>query len=56
MRRNFTKTFLCHFLIHKEKHDRVKPKKETIDKILAYAKSLDVVKTRSLGKILINSN
>ena len=51
MRRNFTKYLLKNILTKKIKHKKLSPKKETINSIISYSKSLDVIKTSNLGKV-----
>ena len=51
MRRNFTNYLLKNLLIKEKKHKKLSPKKETLNSIISYAKSLDVIKTSKLGKV-----
>ena len=51
MRRNFTKYLLKNLLTKEIKHKKLRPKKETLNSIISYAKSLDVIKTSNLGKV-----
>ena len=51
MRRNFTKNMLKNLIKKRKKHDKLRPKKETINSILSYSKSLDVISTSNLGKV-----
>ena len=51
MRRNFTKYLLKNLLTEEKKHKKLRPKKETLNSIISYAKSLDVIKTSNLGKV-----
>ena len=44
---------LVHNIISK---NQIRPKKETIDTILAYASSVKAIRTESKGKILISLN
>ena len=49
--RNFTKHLLKNLLIEEKKHKKLRPKKETLNSIISYSKSLDVIKTSKLGKV-----
>ena len=51
MRRNFTKYLLKTLLTKEKKHKKLSPKKETLNSIISYSKSLDVINTSNLGKV-----
>ena len=51
MRRNFTKYLLKNLLTKEIKHKKFSPKKETLNSIIAYSKSLDIINTSNLGKV-----
>ena len=51
MRRNFTKNLLKNLIIKRKKHEKLRPKKETLNIIISYSKSFDVVNTSNLGKV-----
>ena len=49
-------TSFDHLIYNEKDRKKFSPKKQTINRVLAYAKSLDVVRTRSGNSILINLN
>ena len=51
MRRNFTKNLLKNLIVKTKEHEKLSPKKETLNNIISYSKSLDVVNTSNLGKV-----
>ena len=49
--KKFYKVLVKKSINRREKHKKLRPKKETLNSIISYAKSLDVIKTSNLGKV-----